>query len=263
MAVALPIAETDRDRHTESDVDKMANSKLMTNIAEPPVEPIALETLAGRVFDALSAEVLSGRLRPGQRVDLGHYATIWNVSLTPLRDAAKQLEVLGFLKVMPRRGIFVSELTAKEVKDIFYLRIAFESMAVRLATPRIPPAEVERVRQLYIEAGEAAKLDEHDESLSKVDLLIHKLALDYCGNARLRKMMEDMWDLVEWCQNTIALRLNEPFLTTLPEHLAICDAILSGDPEAASDAMFDHLALTSERIQTILQKENPSGALGG
>ncbi|WP_210162639.1 hypothetical protein [Pleomorphomonas koreensis] len=43
--------------------------------------------------------MLSGRLRPGRRVDLGHYATIWNVSLTPLRDAAKQLEVLGFLKV--------------------------------------------------------------------------------------------------------------------------------------------------------------------
>nr|WP_026781803.1 GntR family transcriptional regulator [Pleomorphomonas koreensis] len=50
-------------------------------------------------MDALSADVLSGRLRPGRRVDLGHYATIWNVSLTPLRDAAKQLEVLGFLKV--------------------------------------------------------------------------------------------------------------------------------------------------------------------
>ncbi|WP_026781804.1 GntR family transcriptional regulator [Pleomorphomonas koreensis] len=160
---------------------------------------------------------------------------------------------------MPRRGIFVAELTAREVKDIFDLRIALESMAVRRTTPRIPRAEVERVRQLYIEAGDAEKRDEQDESLSRVDLLIHKLALDCCGNARLRKMMEDIWDLAEWCQNTIALRLNEPFMTTLPEHLAICDAILSGNPEAASDAMFDHLALTSERIPTILQQENRQG----
>lgn len=218
----------------------------------PAPAPIAQETLASRVVDALSAEILSGRLQPGHRVDLGHYATLWDVSITPVRDAAKQLESLGFLKVLPRRGVFVTELTAKEVKDIFDLRIALEGTAIRLATPRIPRAEAERALRLYLKAGETPPGKERERLLPKIDLLIHTLAWQHCDNPRLQRMIEGIGDLVKWCQKTIILKLNEPFLTTLPEHVAICEAVCAGDAERAAAAMHRHLSLTSERIQSFL-----------
>ena len=206
---------------------------------------LAQETLSDRVTEALSEQIVSGRLAPGQRVDLGFLASKWGVSVTPVRDAAKQLESLGFLKVLPRRGVFVAELSAKEVKDIFDLRAALETMAVRLATPRIPRAKAEKAIKSYIRAGEAPAGKDRDRMLPKVDLLVHTMALNFCNNPRLQKMMESIRGMVRWCQSTIILHLNEPFLTTLPEHIAICEAICAGDAERAAAAMQSHIENTS------------------
>jgi DNA-binding GntR family transcriptional regulator len=195
---------------------------------------------------------LSGKLIPGQRVDLGYYAGKWEVSITPLRDAAKKLESLGFLELLPRRGVFVAELSAKEVKDIFDLRTALETTAVRLATPRIPKAEADEALSLYTGAGEAPAGKQRIRLLPRVDLLIHTLALTHCDNPRLQKMMEGMRDLVKWRQRTIILKLDEPFITTLPAHIAICEAVCARESERAD--MQTHLNNTSERIQKFLRE---------
>lgn len=222
--------------------------------AEFAEESLAQETLSNRVTEALSEQILSGRLAPGQRVDLGHFAAKWEVSVTPVRDAAKQLEALGFLKVLPRRGVFVAELSAKEVKDIFDLRSALETMAARLAAPRVPKSEAEKALKLYIKAGEAPAGKERDRLLPKVDLLVHSLALSYCDNPRLQKMMEGIRDMVRWCQSTIIVNQNEPFMTALPEHIAICEALCAADAARAAAAMQAHIENTSERIQAYLRE---------
>jgi DNA-binding GntR family transcriptional regulator len=226
--------------------------------ADEPLGALTQETLSYRVTEALSEQILSGRLAFGQRIDLGYFASKWEVSITPVRDAAKQLEALGFLKVLPRRGVFVAELSPKEVKDIFDLRCALETMAVRLATPRIPRSEAQGALRLYVQAGEAAAGKERDRLLPKVDLLVHSLALNFCDNPRLQKMMEGIRDMVRWCQSTIILRLNEPFMTTLPEHIAICEAICAGDAETAAAAMQLHIENTSQRIQVFLRNTHRS-----
>jgi DNA-binding GntR family transcriptional regulator len=219
------------------------------------VSPIAQKSLASSVEEALSELILSGHLAPGQRVDLGQCAARWQVSITPVRDAAKQLESQGFLKVIPRRGVFVSELTAKEVKDIFDIRIALETAAIRLATPLIPKAEADNALRTYALAAQAKTAKERNRLLPKSDLLIHSLAQKYCANTRMQSMMESMTDMVRWCQRTIILHLNEPFLATLPEHIAICEAVCDRDAERAAAAMHRHLTNTLNRIQAYLDGE--------
>jgi DNA-binding GntR family transcriptional regulator len=213
---------------------------------------LSQDSLAVKVAEALSEEILSGRLPPGQRVDLNHYSSLWEVSITPLRDAAKQLEMQGLIYVLPRRGVFVAELTAKELKDIFDVRIALESTAVRLATPKIPRDTAERALKLYVAARDSDSEAERKRSLPKIDLVIHKLAEQYCDNRRLQKLMGEVHGLVKWCQRTIILRLEEPYMTTLPEHIAICEAVCAGDPDRAAAAMTEHLTNSLSRIQTFL-----------
>jgi DNA-binding GntR family transcriptional regulator len=225
---------------------------------------LAQDSLATKVAEALSQQIVSGQLTPGQRVDLNHYATLWNVSVTPLRDAAKHLESLGLIKVLPRRGVFVAELSAKEVKDIFDVRIALETVAVRLATLRIPMDKAERTLKLYVSARDTNSDAERKHLLPKVDMLIHGLAEEYCDNPRLQKMMEGLRDLIRLCQRTIIARLNEPYMTTLPEHIAICEAVCVRDPERAAAAMSEHLTNTLARIQIFLAENlrelSPSSA---
>lgn len=220
-----------------------------------PIGTVNQDSLAKKVAEALSEQILSGELTPGSRVDLNAYAEKWNVSITPLRDAAKHLESLGLINVLPRRGVFVAELSAKEVKDIFDVRIALESAAIRLATPRIPREKAERALKLYRDARDTTSEAERKRLLPKVDLLIHVLAHEYCDNSRLQKLMDGIGDLITWCQRTIILRLKEPFVTTLPEHIAICEAVCARDPDRAAAAMTEHLSNTLARIQAFLAEE--------
>src|ERR1700678_1590884 len=106
------------------DFESPAASKMGRELS--PANSLTQDSLAQKVAEALSEQIVSGRLLPRQRVDLSHYAALWNVSVTPLRDAGKHLESLGLIKVLPRRGVFVADLGAKEVKDIFDVRIALE-----------------------------------------------------------------------------------------------------------------------------------------
>ena len=216
-------------------------------------DQLSQESLSTKVSDALSEQILSGQLQPGQRIDLNHFASKWNVSITPLRDAARHLEALGLINVMPRRGVFVAELSAKEVKDIFDVRIALETAAIRLATPRIPRPQADRALRLYKAARDSTSEAQRNRSLPKVDMLIHNLGYAYCDNLRLQKLMDGMRDLVKWSQRTIILNLNEPFMTTLPEHVAICEAVCDRDADRAAAAMQDHLYCTWKRIQYFLE----------
>ena len=214
---------------------------------------LAQESLAEKAADALSEEILSGRLMPGQRVDLNHYSAIWKVSMTPLRDATKSLESVGLVRVLPRRGVFVAELTLKELKNIFDVRIALECMAIQLATPRIPKAEARRILALYVKARDAATDAERRRILPQIDLLIHTSAQNYCDNVRLQKMIDDMRDLIKWSQRTITANLNEPYTTPLPEHIAICEAVVQGDGERAAARMRRHIENTFARIAEFLK----------
>jgi DNA-binding GntR family transcriptional regulator len=213
------------------------------------------------VAEALSEQIVSGQLSPGQRVDLNHYASLWNVSVTPLRDAAKHLESLGLIRVLPRRGVFVADLGAKEVKDIFDVRIALETTAVRLAATRIPMDKAERALKLYCAARDTTSDAERKRMLPKVDLLIHRLVEQYCDNPRLQKLMEGLHDLIKWCQRTIILRLTEPYVATLPEHIAICQAVCARDPDRAATAMREHLMNTLARVQTFLAESEQEQAI--
>jgi len=217
----------------------------------------AQESLAMKVAEALNEEIITGKLPPGQRIDLNHYASMWNISITPLRDAVKHLESLGLINVLPRRGVFVAELSVKDIKDIFEVRIALEAVAIRLATPSIPSEKAERALKLYKAARDTTSDAERKRLLPKVDLLIHTLGLEYCGNPRLQKLMEGMRDLIKWCQRTIILRLEEPYMTTLPEHIAICEAVCARDPNRAAAAITEHLSNTLARIQEFLGQEQP------
>ena len=155
-------------------------------------------SLGEQVAEALKDEILSGRLAPRQRIDIGRYASSWNVSSTPMRDAVKRLEAAGLVEVSPRRGVFVSGIDRQELREIFELRTALESLAIRSATERMPAAEAERALRLYRSAEDAPDEQDRDRILGDIDSLIHDLAVEYCGNRRLIELIENLRALINW-----------------------------------------------------------------
>ncbi len=210
-------------------------------------------SLGEQAEQALKMEILSGRLAPEQRIDLGAYATKWQLSPTPLRDAVKRLEMKGFVEVSPRRGVYVAKINRTALKEIFELRLALECMAVQLATPGIPPEKAADVLERY-RAGMSRVEAEQHEYLATIDGLVHDLVVEHCGNLRLVSLMEGLRDLILWSRWTCYANGIVPYATALPEHLRIAEALVERDVAAAVDAMREHLEATFSRIDARLEE---------
>ena len=95
-------------------------------------------SLSQKIETQLKQEIMSGILAPGQRLTIDDIAERLQVSAMPVRDAVRRLDGLGFLKVAPRRGVYVEDFDQTRFKDTMEVRIALECLAVELAVPRIP-----------------------------------------------------------------------------------------------------------------------------
>ncbi|KHQ50138.1 MULTISPECIES: GntR family transcriptional regulator [Mameliella] len=209
------------------------------------------EPLAAQVHNALREEIISGQLEGNQRIDASHYAKSWSISTTPIRDAFKQLEMEGLLRVSPRRGVFVKEVNWKELKEIYEVRMAIECTAIRLATPNIPSERSQAALKAY-HAAQSADSDTRATLLREADFHVHELAMEFCGNERLQRMAEGIHDLVRWSRQTLIRKLPRPYEDTLKEHIEICEAVCDGDSERAASSMRRHLENTLERIRDFL-----------
>lgn len=226
----------------------------MTNVAKK--DEFNREPLAEQVRQAFREEIISGQLEGNQRIDVNHYANKWSISTTPIRDAFRQLETEGLLRVSPRRGVFVTGLDWKEIKEIYEVRMAIECTAIRLATRNIPPAAAQSVLNSYVAARDADGQD-RTRLLRNSDFKVHELAMNYCGNERLQRMAESIHDLVRWARQTLIHKLARPFDDTLNEHIAICEAVCDGDGDRAAEEMQAHLEMTIARIVECMETDVP------
>lgn len=143
------------------------------------------EAVADRVRDM----ILDGRLPPGSRVNEVQLAARQGVSRTPLREALSRLVAEGALRDLPRRGFFVRQLTAEEVRHIYPIRSLLDPAALRLAG--IPPAiAIERLRKLNRSLGDARK---PTEAVALDDRFHLELIAD-CPNPVLVELIKQfMW----------------------------------------------------------------------
>lgn len=220
------------------------------------------KTLLGtQIEDALKREILVGHLLPGQRIDLDQYASDWGVSSTPIRDALTRLEKIGFVKIVPRRGVYVSRIDQDTFKETFDVRIALECMAAELATPLIPDEEVEQVRNEYLDAERQLRQQMDRTLLIETDYRVHEMVLNRCGNQRLIQIMQDLRDMIDWARSTIIAHSPKSYELALPEHLAIVEGIRARDVDRTVKAMRNHLKNSYERTRSYWEDSRPRTAI--
>lgn len=204
-------------------------------------------SLGEQIEDALKEEILLGKLKPGQRLSLDELAKQWGVSSMPVRDAVKRLEISGFLKVAPRRGVFVSQFDKNRFRNILDIRIALEKLGIELATDIIPKNEIEYGINLYMEGGKEMRELGKSSILAQNDNYVHDLIFRYCHNSKLVEIMNGLQDLVDWCHKTVEVYRPDALEKALPEHIDILKALKARDVEGAKEAMQTHLKGTLER----------------
>ena len=95
------------------------------------------------VFNTLRQAILTGELKPGERLMEIHLANKLGVSRTPIREAIRKLELEGLVNIIPNKGAYVTGISDKDVHDIYMIRSMLEGLCVRWATEHITQDQLE------------------------------------------------------------------------------------------------------------------------
>ncbi len=204
--------------------------------------------MVDQLIEHLRDGILERRYAPGQRLIEADLTHDLRVSRGPLREAFRRLSAEGLLELVPNRGAVVRRLTLKETVELFQIRTALESLAVRLVAENIDRDDNRR----RFEAASAAIWDDTPRppgpAYHEENRLFHQTILDLCGNVQLAKVSQQMQ------LPLIMLQLSghmDPamYADSVKEHRRIATAILAGNADAAEKAMRAHLGRASKLVE--------------
>jgi DNA-binding GntR family transcriptional regulator len=189
-------------------------------------------SLREQVYDYLRGEMNTGGLQPGSFLDLNSLAQDLGISRTPLRDALLQLEVEGFVEILPRRGFRLKPLSLDEIRNIYQIVGALESAALASAGPRLGKAGIAAMKAANKAMREAIKAEDY-ETFFVHNLAFHGVFLEASGNPRMVALVRSLKQrLYDWPRRKVFLKRWEE--RSIQEHVRLVKLLESGEFEAAA-----------------------------
>jgi DNA-binding GntR family transcriptional regulator len=208
--------------------------------ATPEARPSgAPPTLRAHVVKMLSADILAGKYKPGDRLNESQIARELNISRIPVREALSQLQEQGLVQNRERRGMFVTNIGEEEVQQISSLRIILETEALRLAKQRMTPATAAQLEKL------ASQMDAWNGTLleaAALDLEFHRVLWKAAGNPYLERVLN--WLMVPlFAHRTLEHVTQEIRRWRLSHHRIILDSVTGKSDADPQEALLTHLRM--------------------
>lgn len=210
--------------------------------AHPVLAPIdATASFKQKAYAALKNAIVSMdiyRSRDDIRLDERKLAQDFGISRTPVREAMAQLESEGFVRSVPRRGIYVVRKTKNEVIEMITAWAALESMAARLITETAGDDEISGLRRMFatFERGAvAAKLDEYSE----VNIEFHQTIIRLSRNQVLIDLAENLFTHMRMIRRK-TIGEKDRAARSIRDHINIIEAIEKRDKDRAGELVRDH-----------------------
>ncbi|BBD76510.1 GntR family transcriptional regulator [Hydrogenophilus thermoluteolus] len=201
--------------------------------------PITRKALYQEVADRLRQRIFRHELAPGQWIDEQVIAAELGISRTPVREALKVLAAEGLVTLSPRRGSFVTQISDKDLDDIFSVLILLEGHAARLAAERIDEAGKARLNQLH-ERLEAAFRAQDIDGFFDANQAFHREVQRLSDNRWLLATIEDLRQKIKLSRHR-SLFSSGRLEQSLMEHRALLQALFAGDSDASERLMREHL----------------------
>lgn len=191
------------------------------------------------VFNTLRQSILTGELRPGERLMEIHLADKLGVSRTPIREAIRMLELEGLVTMIPRRGAEVAQITEKNLREVLEVRGALDALAVELACERITQEELEQLKKACDHFEEETKKGSANQ-VAQADVALHDIILKASRNEKLVQMIGN------FSQQMYRYRLEyvkdeAHYEMLILEHQRIYEAIRDRDKERGAEAIRTHI----------------------
>lgn len=198
------------------------------------------------VFDTLRQAILTGELKPGERLMEIHLADRLGVSRTPIREAIRKLELEGLVVMIPRKGAQVARITEKNLKDVLEVRRALDMLAVKLACSRMDDEYKKQLREACDEFARVVK-NNNTKDITEADVRFHDIINKATGNDRLIQLVNNLAE--QMYRYRLEYIKDAAYHNRLvAEHEEIYSAIMDGDEERAAKAVVLHIDNQEETI---------------
>lgn len=197
--------------------------------------------LSDKIRQAIEAEISTGRLTAGARIDEQALMERFEVSRTPAREALLQLMSAGLVVSVPRQGAVVAGLSAPEYIAMLEVLVELEGLAARLSARRMPAVLREELRAAHEACRKAAERDDSG-AYAAANQLFHEAIYDGSLNDVLARQLRAMRLRMRQPQGSLFDRPGR-IRNSLAEHQMVLEAILQGDEEAAYRTMTSHISV--------------------
>jgi DNA-binding GntR family transcriptional regulator len=172
------------------------------------------------------------------RLDERQLSQALGVSRTPIREAMTLLEQEGFLRTLPRRGVFIIRKTKREIVEMIQVWAALESMAARLITQRASDAEIATLRQLFAEF-QNTRPDEHVDEYSDANIAFHQAIINMGGCELIGEITKNLFLHVRAIRR-VTISQDNRAARSIVDHMNIIEALEKRDTEAAERLVRKH-----------------------
>jgi DNA-binding GntR family transcriptional regulator len=207
-----------------------------------PVGPDATASVSEAVTKTLRTAILTGRLRPGDRLLQVTLAEQLRVSRQPVREALQRLKDEGLVVRRMPHGVTVRKVTDEDIRENYHLRALLESEAARFAADRVESDQIKQLKILNRTMSEAATFGDISD-LVDLNTQFHRRVHEAARMPILVRLIGQLWG-----GRTIFTPLFVPGRATraVAEHDALIAAFEAHDPEKAASAMRDHIRRAEE-----------------
>lgn len=207
-------------------------NKVIEEVQDLQEEHMKFTGLKEYVYHELKKKLISNVIKPGERIYEEVIAEELEVSRTPVREAINQLVAEGFVENRPRKGIFAAEISREELAKMLDVRIALESLAIKLCCERITDGQMNELRGILKKLEDNLNKKNYVEA-SQWDSKIHRYIAEVADNKKLTSYINDIQDVFAYTRGYNIKWTDAKVERSISEHRKIVEAIGEKDENGA------------------------------
>jgi DNA-binding GntR family transcriptional regulator len=228
--------------------ERLNNAMESTVLVERPVSgSLQTVTKAEAVYIETRSRILKGTLAPGSAVNQEALAADLGVSITPLREALRRLEMEGLIRLEAHRTMNITPLTSQELDEMYAIRTELDPFAAGLAAANVSEAQLEVIYRLARQKAATDPVLQLERNRG-----FHRAVYSSCGNTALINLLEQLWDRTDRYR---LILIREELLrrsTSQQDHIDLADALAARKANLAARLMRAHIERSHARIGRVM-----------
>ena len=209
--------------------------------------PLQTVTKAKAVYIEIRTRILKAALAPGSPANQEALAADLGVSITPLREALRRLEMEGLIRLEAHRTMIIAPLTSQELDEMYAIRTELDPFAASLATANASEPQLELIKRLARQKAATDPVLQLERNRE-----FHRAVYSSSGNSALINLLEQLWDRTDRYR---LILIKEELLqgsTSRQEHMDLADALAGRRKDLAARLMRAHIQQSHARIATVM-----------